>query len=186
MSAKTYIDTTCKVGQRKECGEVATYVIAVTAVTDNAWTGEGRDGGVVALCEFHATTPVSEWDAAPIDQANELPAGGHAPGDASTAVAGSECEVAAVPSAGSAGIDQADEAAKEDTTPMSETSEQKPCGRGICLRESGHGGTCDEASFGVAPEQRRHYLKGDDCSCGFAAGLGSTCTCQPVTSEDAS
>ena len=64
MSA-TYINTTCKVGQSEPCGKPAAWAIAVTEVADNAWVDEGRTGGVVALCEFHATTPVTEWDASP-------------------------------------------------------------------------------------------------------------------------
>jgi len=27
--------------------------------------------------------------------------------------------------------------------------------------------------------ERAHYLHGDDCSCGFAAGLGEACRCAP-------
>jgi hypothetical protein len=51
-----YINATCKVGQQsRACGRPATHAIAVVA-----WDETG-DGGVVALCEYHATTPVSEW-----------------------------------------------------------------------------------------------------------------------------
>jgi len=67
MSARTYINTTCKVGQGQGCGRDAAWVIAVTWVTDNAWSNEAREGGAVALCDFHATTPVARWDAAQIE-----------------------------------------------------------------------------------------------------------------------
>lgn len=60
--ADTYINTTCKVGQSEPCGRPAAWVIAVTEVTDTAWDKTGRTGGVVALCEEHATKPVSAWD----------------------------------------------------------------------------------------------------------------------------
>jgi hypothetical protein len=56
-----YTLSTCKVGQQDECGEPSTFLIAVTTVTDNGWSTDARPGGVVGLCERHASTPVKEW-----------------------------------------------------------------------------------------------------------------------------
>lgn len=65
--SKTYINATCKVGQSEPCGRDAVWSIAVTGVAETAWATDLRGGGVVALCEFHATTPVSKWDATPAE-----------------------------------------------------------------------------------------------------------------------
>ena len=54
--------TVCMVGQEKPCGKPATHLIAVTVVADTAWSTEARQGGIVGLCEAHATTPVSQWE----------------------------------------------------------------------------------------------------------------------------
>lgn len=71
MNGRTYINTTCKIGQGQECGRDAVWVIAVTAVTDTPWANETREGGVVALCEFHATTAVTGWDATSAKDASD-------------------------------------------------------------------------------------------------------------------
>lgn len=64
MNARTYIEATCQIGQSKPCGKPATYLIAVVQIADTGWgAAKGREGGVVPLCDFHATTPVSGWDA---------------------------------------------------------------------------------------------------------------------------
>jgi uncharacterized NAD-dependent epimerase/dehydratase family protein len=61
--ATAYINATCKVGQGSECGKPATHLAAVAAVADTGWATASRPGGIVGLCEFHASTPVVEWDA---------------------------------------------------------------------------------------------------------------------------
>lgn len=60
--AATYINATCRVGQSTPCGGEAVHVIAVTEVADTAWAEDGRQGGVIGLCDYHATTPVTEWE----------------------------------------------------------------------------------------------------------------------------
>lgn len=52
---------TCEVGQAEPCGEPANHMIAVTTVRDTAWATEQRQGGVVFLCEQHATNPAADW-----------------------------------------------------------------------------------------------------------------------------
>lgn len=75
MGGLTYINGTCRVGQVEPCGEPAVHVIAVVSVADTAWAEDGRDGGVVGLCAFHAGTAVVDWDA-PAAQATDAGEGG--------------------------------------------------------------------------------------------------------------
>lgn len=56
---------TCMIGQATRCGLPAVHAVAVTVVADNVWLTrdeEVRPGGVALLCEYHANTPVSEWN----------------------------------------------------------------------------------------------------------------------------
>ncbi len=52
----------CMIGQSSPCGKAATHVIAVTKVADHVWATDGRVGGVVSLCHYHAHTPASGWE----------------------------------------------------------------------------------------------------------------------------
>lgn len=61
MSARTYINAECQIGQSMPCGADVVHLVAVYRVADNAWTQGARDGGVVPLCHYHASTPVTEW-----------------------------------------------------------------------------------------------------------------------------
>jgi hypothetical protein len=71
MIAQTYINAICRVGQQKPCGSEASHLMAVTAVTDTGWSTIERPGGIVGLCDFHATTPVSEWHKRCEDESTE-------------------------------------------------------------------------------------------------------------------